>query len=56
MNKKDIIDFFDRFAPSWDADLIHDNELSALLQEYFDMTTAISNENMYVVSGVKRTR
>jgi demethylmenaquinone methyltransferase/2-methoxy-6-polyprenyl-1,4-benzoquinol methylase len=36
--------------------LMDANELSALLQEYFDVTTVISNENMYVVSGVKRTR
>ena len=27
MEKKDIIDFFDRCAPSWDAEMVKDDEI-----------------------------
>lgn len=27
MNKKDVIDFFDKCAPSWDAEMIRDDEI-----------------------------
>ena len=35
-------------------DLIHEKELAALMEPYFDVDVIISNENMYQVSGVRR--
>ena len=31
MNKKDIIDFFDRLAPQWDADMIRSDEIIRII-------------------------
>jgi demethylmenaquinone methyltransferase/2-methoxy-6-polyprenyl-1,4-benzoquinol methylase len=35
-------------------DLLHEKELAALMEPYFDVDVIISNERMYQVSGVRR--
>ena len=35
-------------------DLIHENELAALMEPYFDVDVIISNDRMYQVAGVRR--
>ena len=37
MNKKDVIDFFDGLASSWDDNLIHDDEKINLILDYADI-------------------
>ena len=39
MNKQDIISFFDRLAPQWDADMIRSDEIINLILDTADVTS-----------------
>ena len=41
-------------ASSVSIDLLHEKELAALMEPYFDVDVIISNERMYQVAGVRR--
>lgn len=41
-------------ASTVSIDLLHEKELAALMEPYFDVDVIISNEQMYQVSGVRR--
>ena len=40
MNKQDIISFFDRLAPQWDADMIRSDEIINLILDTADVTSS----------------
>ncbi len=52
MNKKDIIDFFDRFAPQWDADMVRNDAVIDLILDNAGIKEGISILGVACGTGV----
>jgi demethylmenaquinone methyltransferase/2-methoxy-6-polyprenyl-1,4-benzoquinol methylase len=52
MNNQDIIDFFDRMAPSWDTNLIHDDAKIDVILNYAGITRGVSVLDVACGTGV----
>jgi len=52
MNKQDIIDFFDQLAPSWDTNLIHDDERIGVILDYAGITKGLNVLDVACGTGV----
>lgn len=52
MDKQDIIDFFDQLAPSWDTNLIHDDEKIGVILDYAGITKGLNVLDVACGTGV----
>ena len=52
MNKHDVIAFFDRLAPGWDADMIRSDEIIACILEGAQITSGLSVLDVACGTGV----
>ncbi len=52
MNKKDVIAFFDRLAPQWDADMIRSDEIIGSILENAGVTPGVSVLDVACGTGV----
>ncbi len=52
MNKKDVIEFFDRLAPSWDADMIRHDDIIAAIMDGAEVTAGKSVLDVACGTGV----
>lgn len=52
MNKKDIIEFFDRYAHQWDADMAHDEKVIDYILDNAGITAGISVLDVACGTGV----
>jgi len=52
MNKQDVIEFFDRLAPQWDADMIRDDAKIDAILDYGGITEGVSVLDVACGTGV----
>ena len=52
MSKKDIIEFFDGFAPQWDADMVRDEEVIATILDNAGVKAGVSVLDVACGTGV----
>ncbi len=52
MSKQDIIEFFDGFAPQWDADMVRDEEVIATILDHAGIKTGVSVLDVACGTGV----
>lgn len=52
MNKQDIISFFDRYAPQWDADMIRDDEIIGKILDLGNVTAGADVLDVACGTGV----
>ena len=52
MNKRDIIDFFNKLAPGWDKDLIHDDKKISFILDRAGITKGVSVLDVACGTGV----
>ena len=52
MSKKDIIEFFDGFAPQWDADMVRDEEVIATILDNAGVEAGVSVLDVACGTGV----
>jgi demethylmenaquinone methyltransferase/2-methoxy-6-polyprenyl-1,4-benzoquinol methylase len=52
MGKQDIIDFFDRFAPQWDADMVRDEDVISTILDNAGITSGVSVLDVACGTGV----
>lgn len=52
MNQKDVIDFFDRLAPNWDADLIRDDKTIGKILDYAGIVEGVNVLDVACGTGV----
>lgn len=52
MNKQDIIDFFDRLAPQWDADMIRSDKIIGSIMDRAEITSGLAVLDVACGTGV----